>query len=660
MDDEPGLKGKMKNFFIGKAIKPNDPKVFHNISLIAFFAWVGLGADGLTSSCYGPAELFVTLNQYKFLGVFLAIAIMITVTIISMSYSQIIELFPTGGGGYLVGSKLLSPTIGMISGCALMIDYVLTITTSIAGGIDALFSSFPPEWAHYKVFAGVFVILVLVVMNLRGVKESIMPLIPIFLIFVFSHFFLVIYGIFTHMGNFPVIASGVGLDIKNATMSLGFMGMIFMLLHSFSMGAGTYTGIEAVSNGMNIIREPKVRNAKKTMFYMAASLAFTAGGLIILFLLFQVDLEPGKTLNATAFEKITASWGAIPSGTFVIITMLSETLLLFVAAQTGFIGGPNILSNMSLDRWFPTRFSSLSDRLVTKDGILLMGGAALITMLLTGGSVASLLVLYSISVFITFTISQIGMVKYWWMSRKKIKEWKKKIVINGFGLAVTLFILVSVVVVKFKEGGWITLIIIALLVCLALIIKNYYTKSIRNLKRLDILVEQVNESLNNGEMPEQEVACDTSSKTAVILVSGFNGLGLHTLFNIIMKFANYYKNFVFIEAGIVDAGNFKGVQEVNNLEHKINDDIKKYVKYLNKQGFYAEGHCAVGTDVVFEIDKLAQMVLKKFPNSMFFGGQLVFQKESFFSRFLHNYTIFSVQRNLYHKGIPIVIMPIKV
>jgi hypothetical protein len=315
---------------------------------------------------------------------------------------------------------------------------------------------------------------------------------------------------------------------------------------------------------------------------------------------------------------------------------------------------------MSLDRWFPTRFSSFSDRLVTKDGVLLMGGAALITMILTNGSIAALLVLYSISVFITFTISQIGMVKYWWMSRKKIKNWKKKITINGIGLAVTLFILVSVIIVKFKDGGWITLIVISFVVLLALLIKNYYNKSIKNLNRLDILVEQVDEALKNTDKKMKQIKCDPTNKTAVLFVSGFNGLGLHTLFNVIMKFHEYYKNFVFIEAGIINAGNFKGIEEVNNLESKLKSDIDKYVRYLNKQGYYAEGHYSVGTDVVSEIDKLAHDVLQKFPNSMFFGGQLVFRKESFFSRFLHNYTIFAVQKNLYHKGIPIVIMPIKV
>ena len=238
---------------------------------------------------------------------------------------------------------------------------------------------------------------------------------------------MVIYGIVVHSGEIHVVASGIRTDIHNSIMQLGLFGMMWLLLHSFSMGAGTYTGIEAVSNGLNIIREPKVKNAKKTMLYMASSLAFTAGGLIIVYLLFQVSSEPGKTLNASVFEKITMAWGKVPSGVFVTITLLSEALLLFVAAQTGFIDAPNVLAIMSLDKWFPSRFSSLSDRLVRKDGVLLIGGASLLTMFLTKGSIGTLLVLYSISVFITFSISQLGMVTHWWNVQKKEKKWIRKL-----------------------------------------------------------------------------------------------------------------------------------------------------------------------------------------------------------------------------------------
>src|SRR5258708_38239321 len=138
---------RIKELVFGKPKNPLDPQVFHNISLVAFFAWVGLRADGLSASCYGPEEAFLALKAYPYLTLFVGIAAAITVFVISASYSQIIELFPSGGGGYLVASKLLSPTTGMVSGCALLIDYVLTITISVAAGAEALFSFLPVSWA---------------------------------------------------------------------------------------------------------------------------------------------------------------------------------------------------------------------------------------------------------------------------------------------------------------------------------------------------------------------------------------------------------------------------------------------------------------------------------------------------------------------------------
>ncbi|MCX5716471.1 MAG: amino acid transporter, partial [Candidatus Omnitrophica bacterium] len=161
---------KIKKLVIGKARDPQDTSVFHKISLIAFFAWIGLGADGLSSSCYGPQEAFLALGGHNYLGIFVALMTVFTIFIITTSYSQIVELFPHGGGGYLVASKLLSPTAGMVSGCALLIDYVLTITVSIASGADAVFSLLPMQWHSYRLAFAISVLLVLMVLNMRGVK----------------------------------------------------------------------------------------------------------------------------------------------------------------------------------------------------------------------------------------------------------------------------------------------------------------------------------------------------------------------------------------------------------------------------------------------------------------------------------------------------------
>jgi len=654
---------RLKKAVLGGKHDIHDTSIFHKLSLIAFFAWIGLGADGLSSSCYGPEEAFIALQGHTHLSVFIALMTAATIFIIAASYSQIIELFPTGGGGYLVASKLLSPAAGMVSGSALLIDYVLTITISVASGADALFSFLPAAWLPYKLSFAMFGVLALTVMNMRGVKEAVLPLVPVFLTFVITHAFIIGYAIVVNAGNFAEVVSATRVDMAKTQAELGLGGMIFLLLRAYSMGAGTYTGIEAVSNGLPILREPKVRTGKRTMHYMAISLAVVVMGLMIAYVLYKVAPVEGKTLNAVLFDRMTNDWGRT-GVVFVFITLLSEAVLLFVAAQTGFLDGPRVLSNMALDRWFPTKFAMLSDRLVAQKGILLMGGAALVTMVLTGGSVKYLVVLYSINVFITFFLSQLGMVRHWWQVRGE-DHWKKKLFINGVGMTLTFFILLSVTVLKFHEGGWITILLTGSLVSLALLTQRHYKHTFTMLHRLEELVTvaestcPINPEKTRLEQ-ERSVKFDPQDKTAVLLVNGFNGLGLHTLFSVIRLFGGTFKNFVFIQVGVVDAGNFKGAEEVENMKKQVKGELDRYVHYMRCHGYYASAFASFGTDVVDEVEHIMPEVLERFPNAILFGGQLVFPKANIFSNIFHNYTIFAVQRRFYSQGIPLVVLPIRV
>jgi amino acid transporter len=656
---------RIKTLLLGGKHNIDDSSLFHRLSLIAFFAWVGLGADGLSSSCYGPEETFLALGPHLHLSIFVAIMSSLTVIIIATSYAQIIELFPTGGGGYLVASKLLSPTAGMVSGSALLIDYVLTITISVASGADALFSFLPSQWLAYKLEFAILGVVLLTVMNLRGVKESVLPLVPIFLTFVLTHAFIIVYALVTHAGQFGELISTTRTEVARSQTELGMGGMIFLLLRAYSMGAGTYTGIEAVSNGLPILREPKVQTGKRTMRYMSVSLATVVTGLIIAYLLYGATPREGKTLNAVLFETMTQGWGQTSGEAFVLVTLLSEAALLFIAAQAGFLDGPRVLSNMALDRWFPTKFSMLSDRLVTQKGIVMMGGTALVTMVLTKGSVKYLVVLYSINVFITFFLSQLGMVRHWWKVRGTEGHWGKKLSINGVGMLLTFFILVSVTVLKFHEGGWITILLTGALVCIALLTRRHYRSTFRILHRLDELVKvaeascpTLQEERTTGA--ESTVKYDPRDKTAILLVNGFNGLGLHTLFSIIRLFGGTFKNFVFIQVGVVDAGNFKGADEMSHMKENVRKELDRYVKYMRCHGYYAADYSSFGTDVVEEIARLTPEIFQKFPNAILFGGQLVFPRTTFLSGVFHNYTIFAVQRRFYSEGIPVVILPIRV
>jgi amino acid transporter len=638
-----------------------DPEIFHKISLTAFLAWVGIGADGLSSSCYGPPEAFLHLGSHYYLSIFVALATGLTVIIISISYSQIIELFPTGGGGYLVASKLLSPRVGMISGSALLIDYVLTIAISVASGSDAFFSFLPIHFQAYKLYFAIIGVFLLIILNIRGVKESVLPLVPIFLVFLLTHVFMILYAVISNLFNFSELATSTYTEINNTSSELGMIGMLIIITKAYTMGAGTYTGIEAVSNGVPLLREPKVATAKKTMKLMAISLSFMVMGLLISYLLYKILPQQGKTLNAVLFSTITSDWGQL-GYYFVIIILFSEAFILFVAAQAGFIDGPRVLANMANDRWLPTKFSILSDRLVAQNGVLLMGGAALLTMILTKGNVAILVVLYSINVFITFFLSQLGMVKHWWQVKKESKRWKHKIFINGLGLILTTLILVSVITIKFFEGGWVTILLTGSLILFSFSIKRHYNKTYMLLKELDDqILPAITASINElSNQKKEKLEFNLRAKTAVIFVNGFNGLGVHTLLAVIKTFPNVFKNFVFAEVGVLDTGTFKGSEAIDNLQEKVQKETNKYVEFVTRFNLYGKAFHLVDTEIVQGALKISEEISNQFPNSVFFGGQIVFPNETFFSRLLHNQIVFSIQRRLYHKGFPFVILPIRI
>jgi amino acid transporter len=653
---------RARTFIIGGARSVEDPELFKKLSLVALLAWVGLGADGLTSSSYGPEEAFLALGDRVPLGIFVALATALTIFVIAASYSQIVEAFPGGGGGYVVASKLLTPGLGMLSGCALLVDYVLTISLSIAAGADALFSSLPPEWQSFKLVVAAAGVVLLMVMNLRGVRESVVPLTPIFLLFLLTHIVAVVYPIVVHVPELGTHAARTASEVNAGSAGIGTLAMIFLILRAYSMGAGTFTGIEAVSNAMPILREPRVATAKRTMRYMAGSLAFMAAGLMIGYILYDLRSEPGRTMNATLFNRIAEGWGPA-GGVFVTVTLLSETVFLFAAAQTGFLSAPRVLSYMSADRWFPQQFSLLSERFVIKNGLVITGVAAFATLLLTGGSVRFMVVLYSINVFITFTLSQLGMVRHWLAERRTNPAWARKMAVNGVGLVFTLFILVSMIVLKFGDGGWITLFVTGALMLVAAAIRRFYRRTQKQLTHLDTLVNVVEATRgenHKGTVGRRAPRYNAKARTAVILVSGFNGMGLHTLFNVVRLFGKGVKNFFFIQAGIIDAEAFKGKRELARLESHVQDSLDKYVSYVRSQGFYARGYPLVGTDVVEAITDLAQEVFRDYPSSIFFGGRIVFREETVLTRMMYNYVTFAVQRRLHQVGIPFVIVPVPV
>ena len=480
---------RLKRILFGAPRDLFDPKIFHNLSLVAFFAWVGLGADGITSSCYGPEEAYLALGSHAVLAIVVAVMSVATIFIISGSYAQIIEAFPSGGGGYIVASKLLGEKAGVVSGSALVIDYILTITMSVAAGGDALFSLFPPAYLHLKIGFVTAVILILTWMNLRGIKESVAVFTPIFMVFILTHIPLLLYAMLRHVPEMPAVAAEVSRDFHASVGQMGWVGLGALLMRSFSMGGGTFTGIEAVSNSMQTLREPRVHTGKKAMLYMALSLSFLAGGILLSYLLYKVEHVPGKTLNAVLFGKVVGDLWQGDAGKFLLALVLgSETALLFVAAQTGIIDGPQVLSNMAVDYYAPRRFAHLSERLVRKYGVMFMGGMALLMLYISGGSIKYLVIMYSINVFLTFSLSQFGMILHWWKDRATEKRWKFGLAMNGVGFLLTTTVLCLTIWFKFPEGGWVTLLITGAFVAISIAIRRHYRGAQESMRRLDDLL----------------------------------------------------------------------------------------------------------------------------------------------------------------------------
>jgi amino acid transporter len=644
---------------LGAPRDPHDPSLGHKLSLAAFLAWVGLGMDGLSSSAYGPDEAFRALGEHTYLAVALAAATAFTVFIISYAYSRLIEHFPHGGGGYVVATQLLGRNAGILSGCALLVDYVLTITVSIASGGDAVFSLLPLKFQVLKLPVEFSAILFLMLMNLRGIRESVTALVPFFLVFVVTHIILIFGGIGVHLTDIPQLVGTTATGFSAGASQIGKWGLFLIFLRAYSMGGGTYTGIEAVSNGVATLREPRVETGKRTMVYLATSLAITAGGLLLCYMLFNLKPEEGKTLNAVLASQLAGHWSlfGLPVGAwFVTVTMFSEGILLLVAAQTGFIDGPRVMANMAVDSWLPRRFAGLSDRLTMQNGILLMGLSALGMLLFTRGQIGILVVMYSINVFLTFSLSETAMIKFWLTDGRGKVRWKRNLLVHSIGFVLCSSILAVMIFEKFLQGAWATLVITSLCVGICAAIRNHYRKIGLRIKHIEGLVREMGRTLSIA--PEKVPVFDPEKPTAVILVGGYSRLGRRSLLAVLRFFPKTFHNVVFLSVGVINSEFFKGGSHIEGLERRTEETLKGYVAIANRLGLPAEFTYRVGSDIVREASEACLELSKKYSHVIFFAGELVFEKPSWFDRILHNETAYAIQRHIRYAGLPMVILPL--
>src|SRR6266850_2584285 len=368
----------------------------------------------------------------------------------------------------------------------------------------------------------------------------------------------------------------------------------------------------------------------------------------------------GKTMNWTLAQMLAGNLRlfGLPLGNwFVVATLASEALLLFVAAQAGFIAGPRVMANLAHDSYLPHRLSALSDRLTMQNGVLLMGGASLFMLVYTRGSVDALVVMYSINVFVTFSLSQAGMIRYWLRrdTQQKFPDWRSSMAIAVACFVLCSFILVINVFEKFFEGAWLTVVVTGALIIVCLVIKRHYRSVFARLKRLDTILEALPTS-----GPLKELHIEKRKPTAVLLVASFSGLGIHSLLTVVKLFPRYFHNVVFMSVAVVDSATFQGVEEVDRVREETETALQKYVDLARRMGIPADFRMSVGTEAVAECERLATEVAREYERSIFFAGKLIFERERWWDRLLHNETAYQIQRRLQFKGLPMVVLPVRV
>jgi len=393
-------------------------------------------------------------------AVFIALAIVVLMFIVVSSYSQVIRAYPGEGGAYVVARQNLGTSLGLVGSAGLLVDYILTVSVSTTAGVAAIGSAFPSITHHQTELSVTFIIL-LTIINLRGFRESAQILaFPVYL-FVVSLLVMVVVGVFRYFTEgTPAVASPPVLAAEAKDVGP------YLLLLAFSGGCVALTGIESISNTVGIFKTPEARNARVTLLVMGTLLATLFFGVVLLAFFFKIGPLQGQTLVSGVAR------GSFGVNVFFYVVQFSTVFILVVAVNSSFSAFPRLASTLARDGFLPRALSNLGDRLVFSNGVLVLAALSMILVLIFQGDTHRLIPLYSIGVFIGFTLTQLGMVVHWRQSRDK--GWQRGLLINGVGAVVTGVVLLVLTVTKFASGAWIVVLVIPLMLLLFRAIRNHY------------------------------------------------------------------------------------------------------------------------------------------------------------------------------------------
>ena len=436
-------------------------------------------SDNISSSAYATEEimrvLMVAGAGALFLTIPITIAIVAVLAIVVISYRQTIAAYPNGGGSYIVASDNLGVMPGLTAAAALLADYVLTVAVSIAAGVAALTSVFP-ELFEQRVVIGVALVVLIAIVNLRGIRESGLVFSAPTYIYLVSILGLLAFGLFRYAtGSLPSYSPPQAWLGTQVAEPLGFL----LILRAFASGSVALTGTEAVSNGVPAFKRPEARNAQRVITLMG--LFFGVIFLGMSFLASQLGVIPDPTEHETVISQLTRTFVGADTP-YHYLVQLSTAVLLVLAANTSFADFPRLSSILARDGFLPRVFQFRGDRLAFNTGIVVLGIVSTLLIVGFGGSVTALIPLYTVGVFIAFTLSQSGMVRHWWRLRTQQQGWRRRALINGTGALTTGVVAIEVAASKFLLGAWVVLILIPLLIAVMLFIRRQYRSTAEQLK----------------------------------------------------------------------------------------------------------------------------------------------------------------------------------
>ena len=476
---------KLRELLIGKTLKTEE---LEGEKLNVFWGLPILSSDAVSSVAYAGEEILIVLigvigfMAYKYMF-YAALCIVVLLCILVFSYRQTIDSYPSGGGSYIVAKDNLGTIPGLTAGASLTIDYILTVAVSICAGTAALTSAVPSLLQH-KVAIALIMLVMITIGNLRGVKESSKLFgVPTYL-FISSCVILIVTGIVRHFifGYSPAPLYPLPQAIGDITL--------FLFLRAFASGCTALSGVEAVSNGIPNFKEPSQKTAKSVLGLLAFLVFFIFGGLSFLSTIYHPVPHPDVTVFAQIAQQVFGK------NIMFYIMQITTALILVMAANTAYAGLPLLLSLMAQDGFVPRQFSQRGNRLSFSNGIIVLGAASALLIILFRADTHLLLPLYAVGVFLSFTLSQVGMFLKW--KRSKTLGWKHKAFINGLGALVTFITVILIGITKFFHGAWLVCIIIPLLVYFMLKIKKHYTNVAEQLK-LSLEQRPNNSAITNND-----------------------------------------------------------------------------------------------------------------------------------------------------------------